>query len=129
MSVNLTNLRSLPIEELVQQAREAGLDNAGNLRVCDLIFELTRTLTSNGRVIFGDGILEILSDGFGFLRSPVSEYAPGTDDIYVSPSQIRRFNLRTGDHIVGKARTPREGERYFALLQIHKVNGNPPEQE
>lgn len=129
MPINITNLRAKSIDELVDQARYAGLDNAGNLRHADLIFELTRAKTERGELIIGDGILEILSDGFGFLRSPISEFAPGTDDIYVSPSQIRRFNLRTGDHIHGKARAPREGERYLALLQIHKVNGRSPEEE
>jgi transcription termination factor Rho len=129
MSINITHLRSLPIEEIVQQARSVGIDNAGNMRTCELVFELTKSLAGSGNPIQGDGILEILSDGFGFLRSPVSEYAPGTDDIYVSPSQIRRFNLRTGDHIEGRARAPREGERYLALLQIHKVNGGAPDKE
>jgi len=129
MSINITHFRNLPIEELVQEAQALGIDNAGNFRPSELIFELVCMKVDRGDGIIGSGILEILSDGFGFLRSPVSEYAPGTDDIYVSPSQIRRFNLRTGDWVTGKARIPRENERYFALLQIKEVNGRSPEVE
>jgi transcription termination factor Rho len=128
MSVDLKTIRTQSITELVSQARSLGIDNAGNMRKSDLIFELICIATSRGKTIFGDGILEILGEGFGFLRSPVSAFGPGTDDIYVSPAQIRRFNLRTGDFIEGKARTPREGERYLALLQIEKVNGQGPEE-
>ena len=127
MSTDLNKIRKQSIEELVSQARSYGIDNAGNMRKSDLIFELICSTTSKGKTIRGDGVLEILTEGFGFLRSPVSDFGPGTDDIYVSPAQIRRFNLRTGDFIVGKARTPREGERYLALLQIEKVNEMEPE--
>jgi len=127
MSTDLNTIRKKSIEALVPQARSYGLDNAGNMRKSDLIFALICSTTSKGKTIRGDGVLEILTEGFGFLRSPVSDFGPGTDDIYVSPAQIRRFNLRNGDWIVGKARTPREGERYLALLQIEKVNGEEPE--
>jgi transcription termination factor Rho len=129
MSINITHFRSLPIEELVQEAQALGIDNAGNFRPSELVFELVCHKVNRGDGIIGNGILEILSDGFGFLRSPVSGYAPGTDDIYVSPSQIRRFNLRTGDWVTGKARIPRDNERYLALLQIKEVNGRSPEDE
>ena len=127
MSIDLKTIRNQSIVELVELARSHGIDNAGNMRKSDLIFELICIATSKGKTIRADGVLDILSEGFGFLRSPVSGYGPGTDDIYVSPAQIRRFNLRTGDLIEGKARTPRDGERYLALLQIEKVNGVSPE--
>ncbi|MAA79945.1 MAG: transcription termination factor Rho [Deltaproteobacteria bacterium] len=128
MSISLQTIRKQSINELVEQARAHGIDNAGNMRKSDLIFSLICAATSRGKTIFGDGILEILGEGFGFLRSPVSDFGPGTDDIYVSPAQIRRFNLRSGDFIEGKARTPqKEGERYLALLQIERVNGQNPE--
>ena len=128
MSISLQTIRKQSINELVQQARAHGIDNAGNMRKSDLIFSLICAATSRGKTIFGDGILEILGEGFGFLRSPVSDFGPGTDDIYVSPAQIRRFNLRSGDFIEGKARTPqKDGERYLALLQIERVNGQNPE--
>ena len=128
MSISLQTIRKQSITELVEQARTHGIDNAGNMRKSDLIFSLICAATSRGKTIFGDGILEILGEGFGFLRSPVSDFGPGTDDIYVSPAQIRRFNLRSGDFIEGKARTPqKEGERYLALLQIERVNGQNPE--
>jgi len=129
MSINITQFRDLPIEELVREAQSLGIDNAGNFRPSELIFELVCRKVNRGDGIIGCGILEILSDGFGFLRSPVSEFGPGTDDIYVSPAQIRRFNLRTGDWVVGKARTPRDNERYLALLHIEEVNGASPEKE
>ena len=129
MSIDLTTIRKQSIASLVEQARSHGIDNAGNMRKSDLIFALICAATSKGKTIRGDGVLEILGEGFGFLRSPVSDYGPGTDDIYVSPAQIRRFNLRSGDFIEGKARTPqKEGERYLALLQIESVNGQSPEE-
>ena len=129
MSISLQTIRKQSINELVEQARAHGIDNAGNMRKSDLIFSLICAATSRGKTIFGDGILEILGEGFGFLRSPVSDFGPGTDDIYVSPAQIRRFNLRSGDFIEGKARTPqKDGERYLALLQIERVNGQNPEE-
>jgi transcription termination factor Rho len=127
MSIQLSSLRSQALSDLVLEAQESGIDNAGNLQPSELIFELVRLQSSKTDTIIGDGFLEVLSDGFGFLRSSVSFFAPGVDDIYVSPSQIRRFNLRSGDWVEGKIRIPREGERYLALLQIHSVNGQKPD--
>ncbi len=128
MSVDLTILRSQKITQLVETALRLGLDNASNLQKQELVFEIVRRQPDNGSVR-GAGVLEILPDGFGFLRSTDANYLPGSDDIYVSPSQIRRFNLRTGDLIVGKVRAPKEGERYFALIKIEKVNARSPEVE
>ena len=128
MSINITNIRALAIEDLVEQLQDYGVDNAGNFSAAELVFELA-CHQSNGRNIQIEGVLEILPEGFGFLRSPISEYAPGADDAYVSPAQIRRFNLRTGDRILGDARIPKEKERYFALLRIQKVNGSSPDDE
>lgn len=128
MSINITKIRALAIEDLVEQLQDYGVDNAGNFSAAELVFELA-CQKSNGRNIQIEGILEILPEGFGFLRSPISEFAPGADDAYVSPAQIRRFNLRTGDRIIGEARIPKEKERYFALLRIQKVNGRSPEDE
>lgn len=128
MSINITEIRALAIEDLVEQLQAYGVDNAGNFSASELVFELA-CQNSNGQQIEIEGILDILSEGFGFLRSPISEFAPGADDAYVSPAQIRRFNLRIGDRIVGEARCPKEKERYFALLRINKVNGRSPEKE
>ena len=127
MSIHLSSLRAQALPELVREAQESGIDNAGNLQASELVFELIRLHSSRTDTIIGDGFLEVLPDGFGFLRSSVSHFAPGVDDIYVSPSQIRRFNLRSGDWVEGKIRIPREGERYLALLQIHSVNGVKPD--
>ena len=127
MSIHLSSLRAQALPELVREAQESGIDNAGNLQASELVFELIRLHSSRTDTIIGDGFLEVLPDGFGFLRSSVSHFAPGVDDIYVSPSQIRRFNLRFGDWVEGKIRIPREGERYLALLQIHSVNGVKPD--
>lgn len=127
MSIQLSSLRTQALPELVHEAQENGIDNAGNLQPSELIFELVRLHSSKTDAIIGDGFLEVLPDGFGFLRSSISHFAPGVDDIYVSPSQIRRFNLRSGDWVEGKIRVPREGERYLALLQIHSVNGLKPD--
>lgn len=128
MSVDLTVLRSQKITQLVEDARRLGLDNASNMQKQELVFEIVRRQPDNGAVR-GAGVLEILPDGFGFLRSTDANYLPGSDDIYVSPSQIRRFNLRTGDLITGRVRAPKEGERYFALIKIEKVNARSPEVE
>ncbi len=120
--MHLTELKVKPITELIDTAREMGLENVGRSRKQEVIAAIVRKLAKNGEDIYGDGTLEILQDGFGFLRSPDSSYLAGPDDIYVSPSQVRRFNLRTGDSIAGKIRPPKDGERYFALLKVDEIN-------
>jgi transcription termination factor Rho len=125
--MNLTDLKSKPISELVALSESMGLENLARARKQDIIFSILKTHAKGGEDIFGDGALEILQDGFGFLRSGDSSYLAGPDDIYVSPSQIRRFNLRTGDTISGKIRPPKDTERYFALLKIREVNFDKPE--
>lgn len=125
--MNLTDLKKLPIPDLLNTAQEMGLENLSRTRKQDIIFSILKKHAKNGEDISGDGVLEILQDGFGFLRSADSSYLAGPDDIYVSPSQIRRFNLRTGDTVEGKIRPPKEGERYFALLKISEVNFSKPE--
>ena len=126
--MNLTELKQKPIAELLATAREMGLENVSRTRKQDIIFVLLKKHAKSGEDISGDGVLEILQDGFGFLRSADSSYLAGPDDIYVSPSQIRRFNLRTGDTVAGKIRPPKDGERYFALLKIHEINFSSPEE-
>ena len=125
--MNLTELKQKPIAELLKTAQEMGLDNVSRSRKQDIIFVIPKKHAKNGEDIYGDGVLEILQDGFGFLRSADSSYLAGPDDIYVSPSQIRRFNLRTGDTVAGKIRPPKDGERYFALLKISEINFSKPE--
>jgi transcription termination factor Rho len=125
--MNLTDLKKQPIADLLTMSQEMGLENLSRTRKQDIIFAILKKHAKNGEDISGDGVLEILQDGFGFLRSADSSYLAGPDDIYVSPSQIRRFNLRTGDTISGKIRPPKEGERYFALLKISEVNFSKPE--
>ncbi len=120
--MNLTELKQQPVANLVQTAHEMGLENVSRTRKQDIIFAILKKHAKNGEDISGDGVLEILQDGFGFLRSADSSYLAGPDDIYVSPSQIRRFNLRTGDTVAGKIRPPKDGERYFALLKVHEIN-------
>ena len=120
--MNLTELKQQPIADLVQTAHDMGLENVSRTRKQDIIFAILKKHAKNGEDISGDGVLEILQDGFGFLRSADSSYLAGPDDIYVSPSQIRRFNLRTGDTVAGKIRPPKDGERYFALLKVHEIN-------
>jgi len=120
--MNLTELKQKPVAELVQTAHDMGLENVSRTRKQDIIFAILKKHAKNGEDISGDGVLEILQDGFGFLRSADSSYLAGPDDIYVSPSQIRRFNLRTGDTVAGKIRPPKDGERYFALLKVHEIN-------
>ena len=125
--MNLTELKQKPASELVSISSELGLDNLARNRKQDVIFEILKAQAKKGEDIYGDGVLEILQDGFGFLRSAGSSYLAGPDDIYVSPSQIRRFNLRTGDNISGKIRPPKDGERYFALLKINEINFETPD--
>ncbi|MDP5003467.1 MAG: transcription termination factor Rho [OM182 bacterium] len=120
--MNLTDLKHPPVADLVQTAHDMGLENVSRTRKQDIIFAILKKHAKNGEDISGDGVLEILQDGFGFLRSADSSYLAGPDDIYVSPSQIRRFNLRTGDTVAGKIRPPKDGERYFALLKVHEIN-------
>ena len=125
--MNLTELKQKPIAELLETAHAIGLENISRSRKQDIIFVILKKHAKNGEDIYGDGVLEILQDGFGFLRSADSSYLAGPDDIYVSPSQIRRFNLRTGDTVAGKIRPPKDGERYFALLKISEINFSKPE--
>jgi transcription termination factor Rho len=125
--MHLSELKAHHVSQLLDMANASGIEGANRLRKQELIFALLKNEARKGEPIFGDGVMEVLPDGFGFLRSPDISYLAGTDDIYVSPSQIRRFNLRTGDTIEGEIRTPKEGERYFALVKLDKVNGEPPE--
>jgi transcription termination factor Rho len=125
--MNLTELKQKPAAELVDVAQSVGVDGMARSRKQDIIFSILKAHAKNGEDIFGNGVLEILQDGFGFLRSADSSYLAGPDDIYVSPSQIRRFGLRTGDTISGKIRPPKDGERYFALLKVDEINFEAPE--
>ena len=125
--MHLSDLKHLPVPELVDMAVGDEISNAGRMRKQDLIFAILKNKAKNGDTLFGDGTLEILQDGFGFLRSPSASYLAGPDDIYVSPSQIRRFNLHTGDTIEGEIRTPKDSERYFALVKVDKVNNDAPD--
>jgi transcription termination factor Rho len=125
--MHLSELKSLHVSQLLETALENGIENANRLRKQELIFALLKNQAKKGETIFGDGVLEVLPDGFGFLRSPDTSYLANTDDIYVSPSQIRRFNLHTGDTIEGEIRTPKDGERYFALVKVDRINLEPPE--
>ncbi len=126
--MNLTDLKKKNPTELIEIAQSIGVDNVARQRKQDIIFSILKAHSKKGENIYGGGVLEILQDGFGFLRSADSSYLAGPDDIYVSPSQIRRFSLRTGDTIFGKIRPPKEGERYFALLKVDEINFGPPEQ-
>ncbi|WP_207061585.1 transcription termination factor Rho [Motiliproteus sp. SC1-56] len=126
--MNLTELKRKSVPELLDIAKEMGLENLARSRKQDVIFSILKKHAKSGEDIYGDGVLEILQDGFGFLRSADSSYLAGPDDIYVSPSQIRRFNLRKGDTIAGKIRPPKDGERYFALLKVSEINFDRPEQ-
>ena len=125
--MNLSELKQKPVQELVEIAEGMGADNVGRLRKQDVIFTILKSHSSSGEDISGGGVLEILQDGFGFLRSADSSYLAGPDDIYVSPSQVRRFGLRTGDTVEGEIRAPKDGERYFALLKIETINFENPE--
>ena len=122
--MHLSELKQKPVSELMEMAREMSIDNVGRSRKQEVIAAIVRKQAKSGEDIYGEGTLEILQDGFGFLRSPDSSYLAGPDDIYVSPSQVRRFNLRTGDSIAGKIRPPKDGERYFALLKVDEINSS-----
>ncbi|MBY0281960.1 MAG: transcription termination factor Rho [Alphaproteobacteria bacterium] len=125
--MNLQELKRKSPAELLTFAEEHEIENSSSLRKQDLMFAILKKLAEKDMPIFGDGVIEILQDGFGFLRSPESNYLPGPDDIYVSPSQVRRFGLRTGDTVEGQIRAPKDGERYFALLKVNKINFEDPE--
>ena len=126
--LELSALKAMTIQELTAAAVEAGLDDAAGSRKNDLIFRMLQTQAQRSGLLFAEGVLETMPDGYGFLRAPQSSYLPGPDDIYVSPSQIRRFDLHTGDTVSGQVRQPREGERYFALIKVEAVNFDPPEE-
>ena len=126
-AMNLAELKTRPASALVELAQSMGLESLARSRKQDIIFSILKAHAKNGESIFGEGILEILQDGFGFLRSADSSYLAGPDDIYVSPSQIRRFNLRTGDTVSGMIRPPKDGERYFAMLKVGQINHDGPE--
>ncbi len=125
--MNLTELKIKPAAELIDIAADMKIDNLSRSRKQDIIFSILKAHAKNGEDILGDGVLEILQDGFGFLRSADCSYLAGPDDIYVSPSQIRRFGLRTGDTVSGKIRPPKDSERYFAMLKVDKINFDKPE--
>lgn len=125
--MQLAELKAKSPADLLAYAESLNIENASSLRKQELMFTILKTLADNDQAIYGDGTLEILSDGFGFLRSPEANYLPGPDDIYISPSQVRRFGLRTGDTVEGQIRAPRDGERYFALLKVNAINFEPPE--
>ncbi|MDO5085991.1 MAG: transcription termination factor Rho [Comamonadaceae bacterium] len=126
--MHLNELKALHVSEVVKQAEALEIENTGRMRKQELMFAIIKKRAKAGEQVFADGVLEILPDGFGFLRSPDTSYTASTDDIYISPSQVRRFNLHTGDMIEGEVRIPKDGERYFALTKLDKVNGLPPEQ-
>ncbi|MCH8196727.1 MAG: transcription termination factor Rho [Proteobacteria bacterium] len=125
--MNLQELKQKSPADLLAYAEDLEVENASSLRKQDMMFAILKQLAQNDIAIFGDGVLEILQDGFGFLRAPEANYLPGPDDIYVSPSQVRRFSLRTGDTVEGRIRAPKDGERYFALLKVQNVNFGSPE--
>ncbi len=126
-SMHLNELKALHVSEVLKQAEELEIENTGRMRKQELMFAIIKKRARTGEQIIADGVLEILPDGFGFLRSPDTSYTASTDDIYISPSQVRRFNLHTGDMIEGEVRTPKDGERYFALNKLDRVNGGGPE--
>ena len=125
--LNITDLKDMSIQKLTQIAKDMNVAGATGMRKQELIFQILKAQTEQSGFIFSEGVLEVLPDGFGFLRAPDYNYLPGPDDIYVSPSQIRKFDLQTGDTVSGQIRPPKEGERYFALVKVDKVNGEPPE--
>ncbi|PYQ21754.1 MAG: transcription termination factor Rho [Acidobacteria bacterium] len=126
-ALDLSELKEMNIQALNAMARELGVDGAAGMKKHDLIFKILQSQTEKSGLLFAEGVLECLPDGYGFLRAPESNYLPGPDDIYVSPSQIRKFDLRTGDTVSGQVRPPKEGERYFALIKVEAINFEPPE--
>src|SRR5438309_2015473 len=127
MSISLAELKEKNITDLAKIAKELNIPGASGMRKQELIFQILRAQTEKNGLIFSEGVLECLPDGFGFLRAPEYNYLPGPDDIYVSPSQIRKFDLRTGDTVSGQVRPPKDGERYFALIKVEAVNFESPE--
>jgi transcription termination factor Rho len=125
--MHLSELKALHISEVLKQADELEIENTGRMRKQELMFAIIKKRARGGEQVFADGVLEVLPDGFGFLRAPDTSFTASTDDIYISPSQIRRFNLHTGDMVEGEVRTPKDGERYFALTKLDKINALPPE--
>src|SRR5690606_2911955 len=125
--MNLTDLKNQTPAQLTEIAEKMKLENVSRMHKQEMVFSILTAHAEKGEDIYGDGVLEILQDGFGFLRSKEGSYLAGVDDIYVSPSQIRRFNLRTGDTVTGKIRPPKEGERYFAMLKVDQINFESPE--
>src|SRR5438094_3970510 len=126
--LNITDLKDMSIQKLTQIAKDLNVAGATGMRKQDLIFQILKAQTEQSGFIFSEGVLEVLPDGFGFLRAPDYNYLPGPDDIYVSPSQIRKFDLQTGDTVSGQIRSPKEGERYFALIKVEAVNFEAPDQ-
>ena len=125
--LNIGELKEMNIQKLTQVAKDLNVAGATGMRKQELIFQILRAQTEQSGFIFSEGVLEVLPDGFGFLRAPDYNYLPGPDDIYVSPSQIRKFDLQTGDTVSGQIRPPKEGERYFALIKVEAVNFEPPD--
>ena len=125
--LNITELKDMSIQKLTQIAKDLNVAGATGMRKQDLIFQILKAQTEQSGFIFSEGVLEVLPDSFGFLRAPDYNYLPGPDDIYVSPSQIRKFDLQTGDTVSGQVRPPKDGERYFALIKVEAVNFEPPE--
>ena len=125
--MNLQDLKNKDPEELLKQADKLKIENPSSLRKQDLMFAILKKIAADGETITGLGVIEIMQDGFGFLRSAESNYLPGPDDIYVSPSQIKKFSLRTGDSVEGEIRAPKQGERYFAIIKINTINGEEPD--
>ena len=125
--MNLQELKKQTPEELIAQAEKLGIENPSTLRKQEILFSILKKLADKNEQITGGGVLEVLQDGFGFLRAIESNYLPGPDDIYVSPSQIRKFGLRTGDSVTGEIRAPKDAERYFALLKVNQINFEDPE--
>ena len=125
--MNLQELKNKEPQDLLKQADKLGIENPSALRKQDLMFSILKKIATDGETITGIGVIEIMHDGFGFLRSSESNYLPGPDDIYVSPSQIKKFSLRTGDSVEGEIRAPKQGERYFAIIKINKINSEDPD--